>query len=270
MYNLNEIVNKVHCADCLEFLRDMPSACIPLIVTSPPYFAFQEYENLVGYADYPAFMQGLLDRFRECCRVLIPGGRLVINIDDKHGGITTHKESCCYPTHASLIQGILSSNDIIYKGNIFWDKGARGGHATGGASHMLGSYPYPSEIPIITNYEYILVFKKLGKRVIVDKSTSRLTYDDFKTAIGIWKIAAEKKRDDHPCPFPIEIPGRIIKLFSFVGDVVLDPFIGSGTTALAARKLDRKFLGIDLSPEYCAFAQERVASLPKTFLDLLK
>lgn len=128
---------------------------------------------------------------------------------------------------------------------------------------MLGSYPYPPNIPFVNWFEYVLIFHKQGKsrvsRVTQEqKDRSKLNFGEFKWASeSIWKIPPERNQD-HPAPFPEEIARRLIKLFSFYGDTVLDPFLGSGTTAMASKTLGRKYIGIDLNPNFCKDARQRL------------
>lgn len=235
-------------------------------MTSPPYYAGKEYESNIktdeGWIEY---IDLLLDVFvNHCHRVLKPGGHLWINIDDVHTSLKSEfNKNVVLPTHARLTVELAKMYD--YKDMVLWRK-IRGSHASGGAARMLGSYGRfgsPGSIPIVGECEYILWFKKHGTRNdITDemRKTSALTYDEFKLyGMQIWNVQPEQKvRYLHPAPFPLEIPSRIIKLSTFKGDVVLDPFVGSGTTALAAKLLERQYIGIDISSDYCALANDRL------------
>ena len=157
--------------------------------------------------------------------------------------------------------------NFTYKDLIIWAK-KRVGHASGGANYMLGSFPYPPNIPLVNCFEFIIVFKKEGRPRVkkisqARKAKSKLSFEEFKWASeSMWHIPAERNRKHPcPCPFPVDIPKRLIKLFSFHDDIVLDPFCGSGTTFLACKQLDRRFIGIEINPEYCKMARNRVYGL---------
>lgn len=247
--------------DCLKVIPEkIEDESIDLMITSPPYFAHKEYED---WKDYDHYINFLIFSFKEMYRVIKPGCRLCINIDDKHTDLKTYGYNECWGTHAILISQLKEI--YAFKDMIVWTK-VRGAHATGGANYVLGSYPYPAEIPIITNYEYILIFRKKGKRNNpVNKTNSKLTFNEFKTyAMGLWNFPAEKQRI-HPAPFPEELPKRLIKIFSFKNEIVLDPFLGSGTTMKVAQDLGRNCIGIELSPEYCEDVKKRCFG--RQFLD---
>lgn len=252
-------INQIVEGDCLEVIKSFPNESIDLVVTSPPYFANKEYEAWESFGQYTRF---LTDVFREAYRIVTPGGRVCINIDDKHTSLKTHGFNKSLGTHAILVANLLDQYD--FKDLIIWNK-VRGAHASGGAQYMLGSYPYPPEIPIITNFEYILIFRKEGQRHRPDKETrerSKLTFNNFtKYAMGIWAFPAERNRI-HPAPFPEELPWRLIRLFSYIDDVILDPFVGSGTTCVVAEKLNRKWIGIEQNSDYCKISRERIANVP--------
>jgi len=256
-------------ADCLEQMKKISNETIDLIVTSPPYYAGKEYEDqnktLDGYLSYKNF---LINIFKESHRILKKGGHLWINIDDVHTSLkSVFKVNKVLPTHAYLITEL--SDIFDYKEMILWRK-IRGKHASGGSQRLLGSYGRfgsPGSIPIVQECEYILWFKKGGIRKDLNdalRKKSALTNEEFKQyGMQIWDIKPERaKRVGHPAPFPTEIPERIIKLSSFVGDTVLDCFMGSGTTGIACKKLNRNFIGIELNKKYFDIAQDRINNTP--------
>lgn len=269
--NLSEVINKVHCADCIEFIESMPDESVHLIITSPPYYVGKNYNEGANYEtknvipEWHKFVDWLVDVFLKCERILISGGKLVINIDDRHVGLKTVGRNLTLPTHAELIHRLSSltaDTTLDYKEKILWKK-IRNAHATGGSRRMLGSYGShrsPGEIPIVQEVEYCLFFRKQGTRKIdtETRKASALTPDEFKKyGMQIWEVQPERDRS-HPAPFPLEIPHRFIKLFTFVGDIVFDPFGGSATTALAARNAGRNFIVVDLEQEYVDMANARL------------
>lgn len=266
-----EIINKIHCADCGKFIDKIPDECVHLVVTSPPYYVGKDYNEGANYRtrdvlpEWESYVDWLTDIFLACDRILVPGGKLIINIDDRHVGLKTVGRNLTLPTHAMLIVNLCSvCNDtkLDYKEKILWKK-IRAAHATGGSRRMLGSYGFhrsPGEIPIIQEVEYCLIFRKQGTRKIdvETRKASALTPDEFKKyGMQIWEIQPERNRS-HPAPFPLEIPHRFIKLYSFVGDIIFDPFAGSGTTAVAAQDIGRNFIGVDLKQEYVDMANARL------------
>ena len=253
------------CSDCLKGMNKLEPRSVDLVVTSPPYFCGKEYEDkyktLYGYELYVNF---LLDVFDKVYWLLKPGGHLWINIDDSHTSVKSEfKKSVVLPTHALLISHLYTYYD--YKELVLWRK-IRSHHASGGARRLLGSYGRfcsPGAIPIIGECEYVLWFKKPGKRTDVTdemRKASALTKQEFiDYGRQIWEIApARAKKIGHPAPFPVELVTRIIKLSTFVNDLVLDPFIGSGTTALACLQTNRRCIGFDKEAKYIELAEQRI------------
>lgn len=260
------LVNQIFNIDCREFLRQIRDNMFDMIVTSPPYFAGKDY-NEFGYyktdnlkEEWECFISTLIGIFKGCVKTLKPGGKLVINIDDKHTSLKNLGKNIVLPSHSALIMGL---KDVIdYKEMILWKK-VRGAHASGGSLRMLGSYGRfrsPGEIPIVQEVEYVLVFRKEGKRDITDKmrKESALTPNEFKQyGMQIWNIPAEKNRL-HPAPYPVELPSRLIKMHTFKNDLVFDPFMGSGTTAVACIKNSRNYCGTELKKEYYVRSLDRI------------
>jgi len=261
-------LNKIYNEDCLDTISKICDNSIDLIITSPPYFAGKEYEETYktdhGYMKY---IDLLKDVFIKSYRILKPGGHLWINIDDVHTSLKSiYKKNKVLPTHAILIVELSKIYD--YKEMILWRK-IRGKHASGGSQRLLGSYgrfKSPGSIPIVQECEYILWFKKPGIRTDLSdekRKESALTNNEFNTfGMQIWDVKSEKaKRIGHPAPFPIEIPERIIKLGSFVGDTIYDPFMGSGTTAIACAENERNYIGSEKNTEYYILAKNRLNQL---------
>ena len=206
----------------------------------------------------------LVPIFINCHRILKKGGHLWINIDDVHTSIKSKiKKNIVLPTHAHLITELSKYFD--YKEMILWRK-IRGKHSSGGSLRMLGSYGRfgsPGSIPIVQEVEYLLWFKKAGDRDDINdkrRKESALTPNQFKEfGMQIWDINSERSsRVHHPAPFPIELPRRCILLSTFINDIILDPFIGSGSTAIAAFKNKRNYCGIELNKKYVKITKSRI------------
>src|SRR3990167_4526352 len=240
---------------------------IGLSVFSPPYFMGKaiDYDacpdGVDVLNDYETYLFNMKEMFARVMDSLLPGARMCVNIDDKFLSPKYYGENHCLPTHSNFIQTCLDLG-FSYRGAIIWVK-QRSAHASGGAGYVLGSYPYPSEIPLITNYEHILIFRKPGNREVDKdiKEKSKLTMNEFKwAATGVWHIQGEGN-DNHPAVYPYSIPSRLIRLFSFYGDTVLDPFCGSGTTLRAAVDAGRKAVGVDCSLKYCELSEAKLRQL---------
>jgi len=252
--------HKIVCGDFLEISHGMENETIDLIVTSPPYFMYKEIDYFEEYTEYLNFLFRCIDEF---IRILKPRRHLIINVDDAHHTISKDGNES-FPTHAILINYIWQQKQVRYKDTIIWAK-IRGAHQRGNGSRVLyGSYPYPNGIPIKSNQEYILVAAKRGSPKYPAqeiKEESKIGWDFFKNyGSSPWYVNGERNRN-HPAPFPEEIPRRLITLFSFVGDTVLDPFAGSGTTLVAADKLNRNSIGIDINKDYCRMSYEKLKNI---------
>lgn len=258
-------LNHIYQGDSTEKLKALESGCVNLVVTSPPYFAYKDYGdtpgNIENFESYEKYIDYFEAWFKELYRVVDGDGRVCIIVDDKHTNLKTEGVNKNRATHARLIM-IAERHGFIYKDLVIWAK-VRAGHASGGSGLMLGSYPYPPNIPFVNWFEYVLIFHKPGvsrvSRVTNEqKDKSKLNFSEFKWASeSIWKISPEREQN-HPCPFPEEIARRLIKLFSFYGDTVIDPFMGSGTVAMASKSLGRNYLGIELNPIFCERATSRL------------
>lgn len=258
-------LNTIYNESCLDTINRMPDEFLDCIITSPPYYAGKEYEDLIktkeGYQKYLSF---LLEVFQKSIRTLKKGGHLWINIDDVHTSLkSVWKVNKVLPTHAFLIQEL--SQLLDYKEMILWKK-IRGKHSSGGANRLLGSYGRfrsPGSIPIVQEVEYILWFKKAGVRNdLTDekRKKSALLPEEFSLyGMQIWEIKPERaKKIGHPAPFPLEIPNRIIKLSSFENDIIYDPFMGSGSTAISSFVLHRNYIGSELDTKYYKLAEQRI------------
>ena len=230
-----------------ERMTQLPDNSAHLMVTSPPYNVGKDYDNDLSLEAYLAMLMRV---WEETYRVLVPGGRACINI--------ANVGRRPYIPLSSMIASDLLSLGFFMRGEIIWNKSA-----SAGISCAWGSWQSPSNPVLRDTHEYILVFCK--ERFERQKPTSpdkrpTIRKDQFlEYTKSTWTFpAASAKQARHPAPFPIELPARLIQLYTYTHDVVLDPFLGSGTTALAARQAGRYFVGYEISPEYARVAKNRI------------
>jgi len=248
-------------------MTELADESVALIVTSPPYFNYKVYGGIgVGApgSPYATFLDALTQVLRECFRVLTPGGRLCLNITNlkSRHTIDTVDEPFMFPiisdvTHRCLQLSFHLDDEII------WVKGTG---ANMGALHgrpLFGSYPYPPNFKILDSLqESILIFRKSGTRprpTPQQKARSRLTVEEWRSwTRGVWVIPPVSQTQGHEAIFPRALPDRLIRLYSFVDDLVLDPFLGSGTTLVAARAAHRHGVGYEIHPNYAPLIQRRL------------
>ncbi|MFW5702249.1 MAG: DNA-methyltransferase, partial [Bacteroidota bacterium] len=223
---------------------------VHLVITSPPYWQLKDYDSTdqIGYNDsYETYINNLNLVWSQCHRVLHKGCRMCINIGDQFARSVYYGRYKVIPIRTEIIK-FCESIGFDYMGAIIWQKKTTT-NTTGGAS-LMGSYPTPRNGIISIDYEFILIFKKLGdapKPTAEMKEQSKLSKDEWKEYFsGHWNFAGVRQ-DGHIAMFPEELPARLIKMFAFAGETVLDPFMGSGTTALAAKKLDRNSIGYEIN-----------------------
>ncbi len=242
-------------------MTEVPDASVALVVTSPPYFAGKEYEQDLGAAHIPAsyadYLQMLEDVFAESVRALEPGGRIAVNV--------ANLGRRPYRSLSADVTGILQDRlGLLLRGEIIWRK-ARGA----GGSCAWGSFCAPTNPVLRDLTERVIVACKgrfdrartpTQRRAAGQPCEATLGTDEFMDAtLDVWDLPAEQaSRIGHPAPFPVELPRRLIELYTFGGDVVLDPFVGSGTTAVAAVRTGRRYLGYDTDPAYITAAEARV------------
>lgn len=244
-------------------MADVDDNCVALVVTSPPYYAGKEYEQALGEGHVPGsyidFLAMLRDVFSECRRVLEPGGRIAVNVANL--GRKPYRSLSADVMH--ILQDDLA---LLPRGEVIWQK-ARG--ATG--SIAVGSYMSASN-PVLRDVTERVIVASKGRfdRAIPRKQREKLGLphentiskeEFFEATLDVWEIRPEHaRRIGHPAPFPVELPERFIKLYTYRGDVVLDPFVGSGSTAIAAKRNDRRYVGYDTDAEYVKLANERLAA----------
>ena len=258
--NPPEALDQIHLADARHMAEILDSS-VALVVTSPPYFAGKEYETALGEGHVPAsyrdYLQMLTEVFAECVRKLEPGGRIAVNVANL--GRRPYRS-----LGADVITILQDDLKLLLRGEIVWVKGQGASGSTAWGSFQSAANPVLRDLT-----ERVIVASKgrfdraLARRQREDQGLPAevsIFKDDFMEATtDVWELPTESaKRVGHPAPFPVELPLRLIELYTYRGDVVLDPFIGSGSTAVAAVRSERSFVGYDTDPTYVELARERV------------
>ena len=246
-------LNKIYQGDCLEVLKTLPAESMDIVITSPPYNVdlgnnkyhknpYDLYNDNKEHKDYISWLEKI---FTDVYRILIKSGRVCINIGDgKNGAITTHSD----------IINFMIKIGYIPLTTIIWDKNQIGSRTA------WGSFQSPSCPSFPTQFEYILVFCKESKKLLTKGETDLTKQEFINWSMALWKFAPEtnQKNIGHNAMFPIELPKRLLKMFSWVNSIVYDPFMGAGTTAIACKILNRNYIGSEISPQYCKIAEERI------------
>jgi len=239
-----------------ELIKD--GVVVDIIITSPPYnvdlgnnkYNKNPYSLYRDNKEHHEYIEWLVGIFGKCYDLLEEGGRLCINIGDGKNGTI--------PTHSDLIQNLTSRFNFILSANIIWNK-KNTSNRTAWGSWMKPSCPsYP------TTFEYILIFSKNSKKLTKNGETDVTKEEFIKFANSLWEFPGETKKVNHPAPFPKELPKRLIKMNTYKEALVLDPFMGSGTTGVVCAELGRKFIGIEIDKEYFELAKERITEAHKT------
>jgi DNA modification methylase len=239
-----ELINRIFCHSA-ETMTELPDNSVHLMVTSPPYNVGKQYDNDLSLEDYLAF---LLRVWKETHRVLVPGGRMCINVANLG-------RKPYIPLHAFIAEQAISLG-FLMRGEIIWNKAASASPSTAWGSWKSASNPTLRDV-----HEYILVFCKGSfKRQNPSKRENTISRDEFlEYNKSVWNIAAEPaRRIGHPAPFPVELPRRLIQLYTFKGEIVLDPFMGSGQTAIAVMKSERQYAGYEIDGKYLELAKRRI------------
>lgn len=249
-------------------MTELQDNSVHLAITSPPYWQLKDYgtENQIGFHDsYESYINNLNLVWKECYRVLHNGCRLCVNIGDQFARSVYYGRYKVIPIREEIIK-FCENIGFDYMGAIIWQK-VTTSNTTGGGVQM-GSYPYPRNGILKLDYEFILLFKKLGdapKPTKEQKEFSKMTAEEWNTFFaGHWNFAGARQTN-HIAMFPEELPKRLIKMFSFVGETVLDPFAGSGTTSLAAKNLERSSAGYEINPGFIPFIKEKLEVNQKDF-----
>ncbi|WP_299199303.1 site-specific DNA-methyltransferase [Thermocrinis sp.] len=239
-----ELLNKIFCKSS-ENMSELPDNSVHLMITSPPYNVGKEYDQDMSLEEYREFLRRV---WKEVYRVLVPGGRACINI-------ANIGRKPYIPLHAFIIEDMLNLG-FLMRGEIIWVKKGGGAPSTAWGTWMSAKNP-----TLRDEHEYILVFsKKFFERPKTENKEDTITREEFlEFTRSVWYMKPETaKKIGHPAPFPVELPYRLIQLYSFKGDVVLDPFMGSGQTALACLKTGRFYIGYEINEDYVRLAEKRI------------
>jgi modification methylase len=239
----------------------LPDNSVHLAITSPPYWQLKDYgtDNQIGFHDsYENYINNLNLVWKECYRTLHNGCRLCVNIGDQFARAVYYGRYKVIPIREEIIK-FCENIGFDYMGAVIWQK-VTTSNTTGGGVQM-GSYPYPRNGILKLDYEFILIFKKLGeapKHTKEQKELSKMTAEEWNTFFaGHWNFTGARQ-NGHIAMFPEELPRRLIKMFSFVGETVFDPFAGSGTTSLAAKNLERNSIGYEINPEFIPLIKDKL------------
>ena len=239
----------------------LPDNSVHLAITSPPYWQLKDYgtSNQIGFHDsYENYINNLNLVWKECYRTLHNGCRLCINIGDQFARAVYYGRYKVIPIREEIIK-FCENIGFDYMGAVIWQK-VTTSNTTGGGVQM-GSYPYPRNGILKLDYEFILIFKKLGdapKHTKEQKELSKMSAEEWNTFFaGHWNFTGARQ-NGHIAMFPEELPRRLIKMFSFIGETILDPFAGSGTTSLAAKNLERNSIGYEINPEFIPFIKDKL------------
>ena len=239
----------------------IPDKSVHLIITSPPYWQLKDYgnDNQIGFHDsYEGYINNLNMVWSECNRILHDGCRLCINIGDQFARSVYYGRYKVIPIRTEIIR-FCETLGMDYMGAIIWQKQTTMNTTGGGA--IMGSFPYPRNGILKIDYEFILIFKKQGKAPtpsLEQKKLSEMTKEEWNTYFASHWTFGGAKQDGHIAVFPEELPHRLIKMFSFAGETGFDPFMGSGTTALAARNLQRNSIGYEINPDFVDYYKQKV------------
>lgn len=258
-------------------MREVDAGSVQFVVTSPPYNVGKEYAQHHDAMELDDYLAYLNEIWKECARVLCRGGRIAVNVAN-----TWRKPYI--PLNAYIARQLIDLG-FLMRGEIIWDKGASAGISTAWGSFARASNPTLRDV-----HEYILVFSKeswkLEETHGKESGIENLEFVEWTKSLwrspqaqvedaqkSIWKFDTQSSRGRtgahspaHPAPFPLDLPLRLILLYTNIGDIVLDPFMGSGTTALAAKMTQRHYIGYEISREYCALAEERIATFGRTHI----
>ena len=242
-------------------MNELSDNSVNLVITSPPYWQLKDYgtDDQIGYNDsYENYINNLNLVWQECYRVLQNGCRLCVNIGDQFARSVYYGRYKIIPIRTEIIK-FCETIGFDYMGAVIWQKSTT--MNTSGGATIMGSFPYPRNGIIKLDYEFILLFKKIGTPEKIDKNLkelSEMTKEEWNTYFqGHWNFNGVRQ-NGHIAMFPEELPKRLIKMFSFVGDTVLDPFVGSGTTSLAAKNLGRNSAGYEINPKFIDMIKQKL------------
>ncbi len=245
-----DVLDEILCKSS-EAMSDLPDNSVHLMVTSPPYNVGKEYDEDLTLAEYLSFLRRV---WQEVYRVLVPGGRACVNVANL--GRRPY-----VPLHASIATDMIELGYLM-RGEVIWQKGSSAGTST-----AWGSWKSPSNPTLRDTHEYILIFSKgaFGRKETAGRQPTITKEQFLEYTKSVWEFPAESaKRVGHPAPFPVELPSRVIQLYTYENELILDPFMGSGQTAIAALQLKRHFVGYEIDQTYVELAEKRIYEFVNT------
>lgn len=247
----SDFIDKIYCKSS-ELMDELPDNSVHLMVTSPPYNVGKEYDKDLTLDEYRKFLKKV---WSEVKRVLVPGGRACINVANLG-------RKPYIPIHAFIVEDMLDLG-FLMRGEIIWNKASSVSPSTAWGSWLSAKNPTLRDV-----HEYILVFSKGTFTRESGGKKNTISKEEFlEFTKSIWTFSAEPAtKIGHPAPFPVELPYRLIQLYTFEGDIILDPFIGSGQTAIAAIKTKRHYIGYDINKDYVKLAEKRIKEFSANFL----
>lgn len=250
---LSHCLDKIFCKSS-EKMEELPDNSVHLMVTSPPYNVGKVYDENLTLSEYRVFLKRV---WGEVKRVLVPGGRVCINIANLG-------RKPYIPLHAFIVEDMLDLG-FLMRGELIWNKASSGSPSTAWGSWLSAKNPTLRDI-----HEYILVFSKgMFSRENLDRESTISKEEFLEFTKSVWTFAAEiATKVGHPAPFPVELPYRLMQLYTFEGEVVLDPFMGSGQVGIAAVKTKRHYVGYDINEEYVKLAEKRIKEFSLEFNSL--
>ena len=263
MEDINKFLNKFFVGNALTKLKQLENDSVDLVITSPPYWNAVVYDKDVN-TDYESYLDNLTEIFSECTRVLRPNGKIGINTPIMPIPKSVIKQDLRHlkDISADLNEKLLKNTDLNLFSLFIWQKQT--------SKLMFGSYPFPGNLLENNTIEFIRVYVKPGKSKkypkYIKENEKLKKYEWIDLIQQIWFMIPEdiNRKKDHPAPFPEKLPARLMRMFScgainsFEGDIILDPFVGTGTTCVVAKKMNRRFIGIDVSAKYIEHARSRL------------
>ncbi len=242
----NRFINQVICGDCVEVMKLMPENFIHLIITSPPYNVGKPYKNHYDNMPYKEYLDWLEKVWFECYRVLIKGGRICINVP------SVTADGQYQPLFVDVVNQMRKIGYIM-RGDILWYKQAISKRTA------WGSWKSPSNPYVVQPYEFVLVFSKEEKKLEGEPKKIDITKEEFiEFSNSFWDIKPQTQPKGHPAPFPEKLIYRLVKFYSYIDNIVLDPFGGTGTVPVVSVKTERKYIYIDNCREYCEIAEKNI------------
>lgn len=240
----SDVLDRLFCQSS-ESMEQLPDDCVALMVTSPPYNVGKDYDDDLSLGEYVDLLKAVL---AETHRVLEPGGRVAVNV--------ANLGRKPYLPLNHIVGSLLTDVGFLLRGEVIWQKAKAAGGSTAWGSWMSAKNPTLRDV-----HEYLVMASK-GSFRRLRKGEDTVSKEDFiASTLSVWSIQPESaKRVGHPAPFPVELPKRVIELYTFAGDLVLDPFVGAGATALAAKATGRHFVGYDTDESYLELAKTRLAA----------